>query len=226
MISISNLCHRHPDQPRDLLRDLNLRLEAGQSLALLGRSGSGKSSLLNLIAGIDTVQHGSLRVDSVEMNGLSDRQRTLYRRQHVGLVYQSFNLLPTLTVSQNLSVPLALNDVPASESQSRISDWLSHLQLADKANRFPDTLSGGEQQRVAIVRALIHRPRLVLADEPTGSLDAQAGELALDLLLRGTQQQAQTLFLVTHSRAVAQRCDLVLSLREGTLHPGTEGMAW
>jgi len=226
MITIQRLNHRHHGQKKPVLQNINLEVPRGQSLALLGRSGSGKSTLLNLIAGIEPLQEGELHINGRSMAGCNDDQRTLLRRQHMGFVYQFFNLLPTLTVAQNLSLPLELNNVQRAQSTSLIHRWLDQIDLLQLADNFPDTLSGGEQQRVAIARALIHQPSLLLADEPTGNLDAASGERALDLLLEGASQQLQTLILVTHSRTVAERCDRVVSLQDGELHEGMVGVAW
>lgn len=225
MITIQRLSHSHTGQ-RPVLKHIDLSVPAAQSLALLGRSGSGKSTLLNLIAGIEPLQAGTMQIAGQDMRARNDDQRTLFRRQHIGFVYQSFNLLPTLTVAQNLSLPLELNQIAASESRTRIKHWLDRIELQHLQHSFPDTLSGGEQQRVAIARALIHKPKLLLADEPTGNLDASSGERALDLLLEGASLQQQTLIIVTHSRTVAERCDRVISLQNGELHEGLAGVAW
>ncbi len=195
-------------------------------MALLGRSGSGKSTLLNLIAGIEVLQRGELSIADQRMHDRCDDERTLLRRAHIGFVYQFFNLVPTLTVAENLSLPLELNAVSDADAKDRVTLWLQRIELAHLRDSFPDTLSGGEQQRVAIARALIHKPSVVLADEPTGNLDAASGERALQLLLEGAGRQSQTLIIVTHSRAVAERCDRVVSLLDGAIHEGADGVAW
>lgn len=226
MITIDKLSHRHGANAAPILKNVCLEVPKAQSVALLGRSGSGKSTLLNLIAGIETLQQGDLHIGGQSMTDRSDDERTLLRRQRIGFIYQFFNLVPTLTVAENLSLPLELNNIPAGETSTRIAQWLERIEMTPLANSFPDTLSGGEQQRVAIARALIHKPDLLLADEPTGNLDAVSGERALELLLLGAQEQSQTLIVVTHSRAVAERCDRVVSLLDGELLEGAEGVAW
>lgn len=226
MIKIENLCHRHHGQQSPVLQHLCLEVPSGQTLALLGRSGSGKSTLLNLIAGIEALQSGDLSVAGTNMREQSDDQRSLHRRRQIGFVYQFFNLLPTLTVAENLSLPLELNDFEANQSGALVHHWLERIGLSQMANHYPDTLSGGEQQRVAIARALIHQPGLVLADEPTGNLDSTSGKQALRLLLEGSAQQRQTLVLVTHSRLVAEQCDRIISIHDGAIREGLEQVAW
>jgi len=193
----------------------------GTTVALRGRSGSGKSTLLNLISGIDTPDSGSIEIDGIDITALSERDRTLFRRRHIGFVYQSFNLVPTLRVADNVRLVLELNDTPASEADRRVEEMLASVGLADRARSFPDVLSGGEQQRVALARALAHRPTLVLADEPTGNLDDQSAERVLDLLDRLVRAQDGTLLMATHSQTVAGGCDRVLELRDGRLVEST-----
>lgn len=226
MVKIEHLSHRHQTNTAPVLKDISLEVPTGQSLALLGRSGSGKSTLLNLIAGIETTQQGHLDVAGVHLHQCNDDQRTLLRRQQIGFIYQFFNLIPTLTAAENLSLPLELNNQANEHTKTLVADWLERIGLSAQAHHFPDTLSGGEQQRVAIARALIHCPALLLADEPTGNLDASSGETALNLLLQGASEQEQTLIVVTHSRAVAERCDRVLYLSDGHLIDSAEGVAW
>src|SRR5210317_1149637 len=154
----------------------------GHSVAIRGRSGSGKSTLLNLISGIDTPDSGQVEVAGLNLTQMDERQRTLFRREHIGFIYQSFNLLPTLTVADNLRLVLELNHVPAMESNRRMFELLDAVGLADRSESYPDVLSGGERQRVAIARALCHEPSLLLADEPTGNLDDRTAQDVLDLL--------------------------------------------
>ncbi|MCU0971884.1 MAG: ABC transporter ATP-binding protein [Gammaproteobacteria bacterium] len=167
--------YREGGAVRTVLHGADLRLDAGECVALLGRSGCGKSTLLNLLGGIDRPDAGTVTVDGIAMGDLEEPERTLFRRRHLGFVYQSFNLIPTLTTGENVGLPLELNGVPAAEAAPRIAAILEAVGLGDRAGAFPDQLSGGEQQRVAVARALVHRPRLVLADEPTGNLDAETG---------------------------------------------------
>jgi putative ABC transport system ATP-binding protein len=211
---------------REVLRGVDLEIAEGERLALLGRSGSGKSTLLNLLGAIDRPDGGRISVAGRDLTAASERERTLFRRRHVGFVYQLYNLIPTLTVAENLGLPLELNGLPEDEIAERVARMLEAVDLADRTDAYPDRLSGGEQQRVAVARALVHRPRLVLADEPTGNLDAESGRRILDLLSRLTREQRGTLVLVTHSRAVSRAADRVLVLSNGRIHTGAEELAW
>ncbi len=204
--------YREGERSRQVLQDLDLDVGRGECVALLGRSGCGKSTLLNLISGIDRPDAGRIRIDGVELTTLDEHRRTLFRRRHIGFVYQFFNLIPTLTVEENLLLPLELNGLDA---RAEALELLAAVGLADRGNSFPDRLSGGEQQRVALVRALVHRPSLLLADEPTGNLDAHTGQRILDLLRTLVSERGTTLMLVTHSEDVAGLADRVLYLRNG-----------
>ena len=202
----------------DVLRRVDAAFGEGESVALRGRSGSGKSTLLNLISGIDRPDEGHVCVAGVQVTALPERERTLFRRHHVGFVYQAFNLIPTLNVADNVRLVLDLNRVPRSEAVRRVGEVLEAVGLADRGRSYPDVLSGGEQQRVAIARAMAHRPTLMLADEPTGNLDDRAAAATLDLLLRMNRELGGTLLLATHSDNVAAMCDRRVELRDGTLH--------
>ncbi len=195
--------------------DLNIR--AGEFVVLLGRSGSGKSTLLNLLSGIDLPDHGEVLFNGQDITGLSERDRTLFRRRHIGFVFQSYNLVPTLTVEENLLLPLELNGVTGLAARQRGHELLRQLGLADRASSYPDRLSGGEQQRIAIARALAHDPAVVLADEPTGNLDLDTGQEVLNLLDQATRAAGKTLVMVTHSREVVGLADRILSLSQGAL---------
>jgi putative ABC transport system ATP-binding protein len=200
---------------RDVLSDLSLSIEPGEIVAIVGRSGSGKSTLLNIIAGIERPTAGSVTVDGVEVSGLAEKPRTLFRRERIGFVFQFFNLLPTLTVAENVMLPLELT---GRADGGRVKGLLEAVGLGDRGATFPDRLSGGEQQRVAVARALAHEPGLVLADEPTGALDADTGRAVLALLValaRGGGRR--TVLLVTHSMEVARAADRVLVLESGHL---------
>lgn len=201
-----------------VLRGIDGTVAAGEWVALLGRSGSGKSTLLNLIAGLEKPGAGALDVAGVRINALSENDRTLFRRRHIGFVYQSFNLLPTLTVLENVALAAELNGCGAAEAHAKSRLLLADVGLAGLGERYPDRLSGGEQQRVAIARALVHEPRLLLADEPTGNLDSATGVQILDLLDL-TRQRGHTLLIATHSREVADRADRIWSLRDGRMEP-------
>jgi putative ABC transport system ATP-binding protein len=183
-------------------------------VALLGRSGSGKTSLLNLLSGIDSPDSGQIVVDDLPIHALSEKERTRFRRRQVGFVFQFFNLIPTLTVRENLLLPLELNGLSDDETTTNM---LERVGILDRADNFPDLLSGGEQQRVAIARALVHNPTLVFADEPTGNLDNETGEQVIGVLFDTVRQNEGTLVMVTHSTHLAERADRVLRLEAGAL---------
>jgi len=204
---------------RVVLRETTAAIAEGEFVAIRGRSGSGKSTLLNLMAGIDLPTSGDLFIAGVCLSRLSPRDRTLFRRDHLGFVFQFFNLIPTLTVIENVQLPAELSGGSARDAARRARALLDQVGLADRAPDFPDRLSGGEQQRVAIARALVQDPRLLLADEPIGNLDDATGEAVLALLDRMTRQAGRTLVLVTHSAQVAARADRVLTIEEGHLVP-------
>jgi putative ABC transport system ATP-binding protein len=208
---------REGDRERVLFRDASLAVGQGEWLFLLGKSGSGKSTLLNLISGIDLPDRGDISVAGTKLNRLSERERTLFRRKWMGFVFQFYNLIPTLTVGENVLLPLELAGGLTTRSRARAFDLLDEIGLADRFGSYPDRLSGGEQQRVAIVRALIHRPALVLADEPTGNLDAETGRQVLDLFHRLVRQTGTTMVLVTHSFEVARLADRVMTIVDGNL---------
>ncbi|HEX8384679.1 MAG TPA: ABC transporter ATP-binding protein [Rubricoccaceae bacterium] len=218
--------YREGDAQRTVLDGADLQLPRGRVGALVGRSGSGKSTVLNLVSGIDRPDGGLVVVDGVDLGALSERDRTLFRRRHVGFVFQFYNLVPTLTVEENVRVLLDLDRTPVSEARDRAHVLLDAVGLSDRAGAFPDRLSGGEQQRVAIARALAHGPSLVLADEPTGDLDAETGLRVLDLLESLTREQGRTLLMVTHDRSTLGRADVVFTLDGGrvseTGRPGAD----
>ncbi len=200
-----------------VLDRVSLGIRRGEFVALRGRSGSGKSTLLNLVGAIDTPDSGRVAVSGVDITGLAERERTLFRRRNIGFVYQSFNLVPTLNVADNVRLVLELNGVDTGAADARIAELLDAVGLADRADSFPDILSGGEQQRVAIARALCHRPPVVLADEPTGNLDEASAERVLALLDELVRKTGGTLLLATHSARVAEFCDRTLDLVDGRL---------
>ena len=213
--------YREGDRELRVLDHVTLSVPAGQRVAVLGPSGSGKSTLLNLISGIDLPDAGVVRVDGRDLTALSERDRTLFRRARVGIVFQFFNLLPTLTVLENLLLPIELKGAVGAEETARARGLLDDVGLADRADTFPDRLSGGEQQRVAVARALVHEPTLVLADEPTGNLDQDTGQVVADLLDRLVRDRGRTLVVVTHSRELAARMDRVLRMDHGALVDAT-----
>ncbi|HSG09221.1 MAG TPA: ABC transporter ATP-binding protein [Longimicrobiales bacterium] len=209
--------YREAGQDHVVLDGVNAKVETGERVAILGPSGSGKSTLLNLICGIDVPDAGSVRVAGTELTTLTERDRTLFRRHEVGFVFQFFNLLPTLSVLENLLLPVELKGEVGAQEEARARALLTEVGLADRADAFPDRLSGGEQQRVAVARALVHEPALVLADEPTGNLDEETGARVVDLLDGLVRSDGRTLVVVTHSRDLAARMDRVLRMNHGRL---------
>lgn len=203
---------------RVVLENINLELSAGQYIAIMGESGVGKSTLLNLIAGLDTPDGGYIVIDGVDTSTLNDAQRTLLRRKSMGFAFQAFHLLPHLTVAQNLALPLALNSILVRDRARRVAEMLEVIHLADRATAYPRELSGGQMQRVAVARALIHSPRLVLADEPTGNLDQDSAAQVLSLLARQVSAQACAAILVTHSPVAAASADKIYVLDGTGLH--------
>lgn len=216
---------REGERERVVLAEADLSVGRGEWLSLLGRSGSGKSTVLNLISGIDLPDRGEVTVAGTVLNRLTERQRTLFRREKIGFVFQFYNLIPTLTVIENILLPLELSGLLTRERRSDAHDLLTEIGLADREKSYPDRLSGGEQQRVAVVRALIHRPILLLADEPTGNLDAESGQQVLDLFTRFVRQSGTTMILATHSDEVARLADRILTIREGRLTDSFTGGA-
>jgi putative ABC transport system ATP-binding protein len=202
---------------RTVLMDANLEIARGEFLAILGKSGSGKSTLLNLISGIDRSDQGTICIDGQNLTAMNENQRTLFRRQYIGFVFQFFNLIPTLTVWENVILPLELTGKSNGAAAIRAADLLESVELLDRRRAFPDRLSGGELQRVAIARALVNDPLLVLADEPTGNLDEQTGRQVLGLLDLLTRRAGKNLILVTHSREAAAFADRIVYLRGGRL---------
>jgi putative ABC transport system ATP-binding protein len=203
-----------------ILSDVNLSIAKGEFVVLLGASGSGKTTLLNLISAIDTPDNGDIIIDKQSINVLDEHQKTLFRRESIGFIFQFFNLIPTLTVAENLQFPLELNGKLNHQTQAELEFLLNKLGIRDKQNSYPEQLSGGEQQRVAIARTLIHRPKLLLADEPTGNLDDSTGEQVMDLLQELAKLYDMTMLVVTHSMAVAERADRVLQLKQGRIIQG------
>lgn len=218
--------YRQGGQQQLVLDQASFDLARGETVALLGRSGSGKSTLLNLMSGIDRADSGRVLFEAQDLTALSEQQRTLFRRKHVGFIYQFFNLIPSLTAAENIALVAELNGVPALEALRRASQSLADIGLGDKCASYPAELSGGEQQRVAILRALIHEPALVLADEPTGNLDAASGQQMLDVLTALARRSHCAVLLVTHSLAVAKSADRILTLEKGRIEERSGDFAW
>jgi putative ABC transport system ATP-binding protein len=205
------------EQRHTVFDELELQVSDGESVALLGTSGSGKTTLLNLLSAIDSPDSGSVHVAGTAIHGLEEPARTLFRRKHIGFVFQFFNLIPTLTVGENIALPVELLGGDRRQSRARATALLDAVGLPHMADRYPETLSGGEQQRTAVARALAHQPRLLLADEPTGNLDTQTGERVIELLTGLARDHGTTMLIVTHSTEVANAADRVMHLRDGRL---------
>jgi putative ABC transport system ATP-binding protein len=204
--------------PRAILHDLSLELAAGQYVAIVGESGAGKSTLLNLIAGLDRPDGGRIEIGGDDIGALDEAGRTRLRRQRVGFVFQAFHILPHLTVAQNVELPLVLQGVATDERRARAQALLAEVGLGDRGSSAPRELSGGELQRVAVARAIVHRPALLLADEPTGNLDPETADGVLTLLATTIRRSGACGILVTHSQHAAATADRVLQLRQGALH--------
>ena len=202
------------DQEHVVLDDVNGEVYEGEFIVLLGKSGSGKSTLLNLISGIDAPSRGDILVDGQSLTGMSEDERTLFRRFHIGFVFQSFNLIPTLTVRDNLLLPLELTGRLDDGNRTALENMLEELGMAHRVDYYPDRLSTGEQQRIAIARALVHNPSIILADEPTGNLDHDTGQDVLNLLDRLVRRSGRTMIMVTHSREVIGLADRLMTIRD------------
>jgi putative ABC transport system ATP-binding protein len=209
--------YREGDTTRPVLVGVDATIRRGELCVVVGRSGSGKSTLLNLIGGIDVPTSGEIVVDGTDLARSSEGARTLFRRHDVGFVFQFFNLIPTLTVEENLRLPLELNGRPRDAARERAAALLAEVGLGDRGPAFPEHLSGGEQQRVAVARALVHEPLLVLADEPTGNLDLDTGHRVLELLDRLTRRAGRTMVMATHSPEVMGLADRTFRLLDGRL---------
>src|SRR3990170_3120151 len=219
LISIEDLSKSYTEgkQTHAVLRGASLKIRRGEFVALLGASGSGKSTLLNLLSGIDTADDGAIWVQGRDLVAMTEAERPLFRRRHIGFVFQFFNLLPTLTVLENAALPLELAGAPAKVARSKARALLEQVGLADRTASYPDLLSGGEQQRVALARALVHDPLLVLADEPTGNLDEDTGAQVMALLEQLTRQAGKNLVMATHNLENVRRADRVVHVHEGKL---------
>lgn len=220
IVQVRELCKAYEEGGRmhTVLDNVNLDIYAGEFFVLLGKSGSGKSTLLNLMSGIDRPDQGDITVHGTEITALDEYSRTIFRRDHIGIVFQFFNLIPTLTVLENITLPLELRGGNRRDAEAQGMNLLERVGLGNRADDFPDKLSGGEQQRVAIARALAHEPALVLADEPTGNLDEETGERVLELLLELTRERGKTLVMATHNPEIVPLADRVARIHDGKLH--------
>lgn len=219
LIQIQNLRKEFNEgaSTRMVIHDINIEFSEGEFIVLLGQSGSGKSTLLNLISGIEKPTAGTVLIKNTAITELSERACTLFRRDNIGFIFQFFNLIATLTVLENITLPLELAGKKGKELEKLGLSLLEKVGLADRCNAFPDQLSGGQQQRVAIARALLHQPMLLLADEPTGNLDEETGGKVLNLLLELTRGPNKTLIMATHNPEIASLANRVLRMHSGVL---------
>ncbi len=199
---------------KDVLTNVNLSIATGETVALVGASGSGKSTLLNLLGGIDRPSQGDILLNGRSITTMKEPELTLFRRDHVGFIYQLFNLIPTLTIAENTALPLELASMPLKQRKAQTEYWLEKVGLQDRKHAFPDQLSGGEQQRVAVARALVSEPAIVWADEPTGNLDSETAASVVDLLLE-INAGGQTLVIVTHDRGLGSLGHRLVQIRDG-----------
>ncbi|MBH51896.1 MAG: ABC transporter ATP-binding protein [Chloroflexi bacterium] len=216
LLSASNITKEYYEgsSKRLVLDNVSLEARIGEFVLVTGRSGSGKSTLLNLISGIDTPNTGSVNIDNTNITKLSETNRTIFRRENIGFIFQFFNLIPTLTVKENLILPLDLLGYTRNSKNDEARLLLKKIGLSDREDSYPDRLSGGEQQRVAIARAIIHSPKIVLADEPTGNLDARTGKEILELFNTLTKERNMTVIMVTHSSEAELYTNKILDLHD------------
>lgn len=221
LLSCQGIVKRYPLHEVNAVNDVSFEVNTGEAIALMGPSGCGKTTLLNLLGAMDVPDSGlielSLGNETLRVSTLNDSQRTAYRRQTIGFIFQFFHLLPTLTVAENIALPLWLNKAPAAQSTPALNTLLDELGLTDRRDFYPKQLSGGQMQRTAIARALIHQPKLVIADEPTGNLDSHNGDMVLQLLLRMCRERNATLIMATHSTDAAAACSRTLRMKDGQL---------
>jgi putative ABC transport system ATP-binding protein len=197
------------------LRGVDLSVRRGEMVAIMGPSGSGKTTLLNCLSGLDTADEGQIAIEGVSLPEMSDRERTAYRARRMGFVFQFYNLLPVLSAVENVELPLLVSGLRLREARKRALEALAQVGLAQRANHRPAELSGGERQRTTIARALVNRPALVWADEPTGDLDSETADEIMDVLVELNREQGLTFILVTHDRRVGARCGRIVRMRDG-----------
>jgi putative ABC transport system ATP-binding protein len=205
------------DSKIHILRDVNLNIKPGESVAILGASGSGKTTLLSIMAGLDLPTSGEIYFENQPLHTMSEEQRARLRAKEVGFIFQSFQLLPTLTAVENVMLPLEIQYVPQKQAREEASEWLARVGLGARLHHYPKRLSGGEQQRVAIARAFVNQRKIIFADEMTGNLDTQTGRLVTDILFSLNQEFHTTLVLVTHDENLSARCERRFILSEGML---------
>ncbi len=212
MIKLENLEKYYGNQ--QVLRGINLEVKRGEFISIIGSSGSGKSTLLNLIGGMDKPEQGKIIVDGKDITRYSDDELTLYRRKQIGFIFQFFNLLPNITVSENVSMPLLLN---GDEGGEKVIEYIEKVGLQGKGDKYPYQLSGGEQQRVAIARALVHNPEIILADEPTGNLDSETGKGIMEIIKEFVGEATRTVILVSHEAYIADYAERTVKIKDGML---------
>lgn len=206
------------------LRGVDLNVRRGEMVAVMGPSGCGKTTLLNCLSGLDTPDEGHIAIEGVSLSEMTDRQRTAYRAKRMGFVFQFYNLLPVLSAVENVELPLLVSGVRQREARKRALESLAQVRLAQRANHRPAELSGGERQRTTIARALVNKPALVWADEPTGDLDSETANEIMDVLVKLNQEQQLTFILVTHDRSVGARCGRIVRMRDGLVVGEQPGM--
>lgn len=219
MIKVSNVSKVYALESGDFyaLKNNNIHIQKGEFVAIMGPSGSGKSTLLQLIGGLDYPTIGEIVIDDVTLNGLNEKELTYFRRTKLGFVFQNYQLLPMMTVGENIALPLSANNASKATIKSTVQQLLSDVNLEGKENQFPSQLSGGQQQRVAIARALAMKPKLILADEPTGNLDQKNGEDILRLLGKLNKEEQITIVMVTHDLQAARIADRIITVRDGLI---------
>ncbi len=224
LVNIHRITKSYVEAERELLvlDAVDIAFAEGEFVALLGPSGSGKSTLLNLMSGVDQPDSGDITINGTCITCLNERARTLFRRDHIGIVFQSFNLIPTLTIRENVALPYELQGKSRKQACIQAQNVLEHVGLGDRGDSYPDRLSGGQQQRVAIARALVHEPLLVLADEPTGNLDRRTSEEVMNLLLQMTREAGKSLIMATHSMEIIPHADHIFRIDNGKLIEDTE----
>jgi len=219
ILKLSNVSKNYTqgNQKRIVLDNTCLEIQKGEIIAIIGRSGSGKSTLLNMMSGLDMPDSGDIQISGQIINRLDEYSRTCFRRKYMGFIFQFFNLVPTLTICENIYLPLELNNCLDSENIDLVNELLDKVQLSDRKDDYPDQLSGGEQQRIAILRAIVHKPALIFADEPTGNLDTETGQSVMALLKSIVEQFKATLVLVTHSEDARQIANRTFRMQNGKL---------
>jgi ABC-type lipoprotein export system ATPase subunit len=209
--------YRMGQQRVEALNGIDMAIEAGEMVAIMGPSGCGKTTLLNCLSGLDTIDEGSIFIQGDNLRELSDNERTTYRAQHMGFIFQDFNLLPVLSAVENVELPLLISKVPGRKARKRALELLEQVGLSDRATHRPAELSGGQRQRVTIARALTNNPAIVWADEPTGNLDSENAQEILDLLCQLNRENGQTLVVITHALEVGKLANRIISMRDGQI---------